>query len=264
MDNPAVDVQLIERIVREVLAGLGSQLGSPDAASPDAPSAPPAQPLPRAEIARPQPARDGELTLANKVITLGSVESRLDGIRRLVVAPHAILTPAVQDLLVEKGITVSRGPVIASAVVGAEQASRPANVPTGFLPVTVILVTQKLRPEQLDRLLRPDGISAQYEVLGCLIRASERAAEVCQGGGLGVLITRHVAAEVCLANRRPGVRAVPGYLGIDIVQQTAAVGANVLVADLTAGVFHIKRMTMQFVRASHECPAALREYLEQR
>lgn len=263
MDNPAVDVQLIERIVREVLAALGSQPGSPDTPSPGAPSAPAALPSPRAELARP-PARDGELTLANKVITLGSVENRLDGIRRLVVVPDAILTPAVQDLLVEKGITVSRGPVTVSAVPGAEQVARPANVPTGFLPVTVLVVTQKLRPEQLDRLLRPDGISAQYEVLDCLIRASERAAEVCQGGGLGVVVTRHVVAEVCLANRRPGVRAVPGYVGIDVAQQTAAVGANVLVADLTAGVFHIKRMTMQFVRASHECPAALREHLEQR
>ncbi len=275
MDSSHVDVQLIERIVREVLAdlgkaspvapdGLGQQDASPtrpaekkqstdDALSPSAGKT-------VSRLARVYSPRDGELTLPNKVITLATLENRLTGIRQIVVPPGAVITPAVRDLLAEKGIKVFFG-------VGTNHIEEPAQhngetvAPVGA-SLVVLLVTRRVSPEQLENLLRPEGINATYESLDCLVRASDRVAEVCQSGNLAVVLTRYVSMEVCLANRHKGVRAVAGRWGTDIAAETASVGANALVADVSAGLFALKRMITGFFRASHVCPDNLRERLE--
>jgi hypothetical protein len=75
--------QDVERIVVEVIRRLGL-LGSPKliAAS--------------------------ELTLAERVVTMRSIEGKLDGVARLVVAPRAVVTPAVRDELNERQIELVR------------------------------------------------------------------------------------------------------------------------------------------------------------
>ncbi|WP_347246342.1 hypothetical protein [Thermogutta sp.] len=274
------NAQLIEQVVREVLASLQQRIGAeqgPNEQPPAAPSGEPAKGLAPQQRADPEPTasrreeatqtdasrplarfvstRDGELVLSDRVITLAQVSDRLEGIRRVVVPMNAVVTPAVRDLLQEKGIPVFYG--------GEQKCAENGNVsPTRAATVTVLLVTQRINPQQLDNLLRSEGISAEYETLDCLIRASERAAELCRKQRLVVVVTRHVAAEVCLANRQRGVRAIVGRDPQAVAGDTAAVGANVLVADLSAGLFNLKRMIRQFVASSHICPEVFREKLE--
>jgi hypothetical protein len=273
MDSPNVDIQLIERVVREVLAALsGAAHASPQHAVAESPAQEPAgtekerarqatsantKDSPQ-RLARMYSTRDGELTLANKVVTVASLENRLAGIRQVVVPLGAIITPAARDMLAEKGIKVFFGSRSAESLKG-----EPRSGLVSATPVTIFLVTRRVSPQQLENLLRPEGIDAQYESLDCLVRASDRVAEVCQSKKLAVVVTRYVSAEVCLANRHRGVRAIGGWAGIDVAAETAAVGANALVADAAAGLFALKRMITAFVRAPHVCPESLRERLEQ-
>lgn len=273
MDNPELDSRLIERIVAEVLAALrdralatsatppaqsapssdgqGGMAAAGDGAQRGSPGVETREP-PR--LARIVSTRDGELTLPGRVITLADVEDRLEGIRRVVLQPRAVVTPAVRDLLQQRGISVFYGgPQAATADAGAKMAHTPT--------IAVLLVTRRITAQQLDNLLRPEGVTAEYESFECLIRAADRAAQLCRQGKLVVIITRHMAAEVCLANRLKGVRAIGGRNVQDIAADATSVGANVLVADLNAGLFGLKRMIRHFVLASHECPELFQEKL---
>jgi len=63
-----------------------------------------AEVLRRLEVAEPtngQPAmiNGTELRFADKVVTMRAVEKRLTGVRRVVVQPRAVVTPAVKDEL---------------------------------------------------------------------------------------------------------------------------------------------------------------------
>lgn len=271
MDSPNIDSQLIERVVREVLAALSSASspalhGTVEASSTQEPARMGQDQVRQKSgadtgqsargLARVYSARDGELTLTNKVVTVASLENRLAGIRQVVLPPGAIITPAARDVLAEKGIKVFYG-----LPASEPQRDSRADVATAET-VSIILVTRRISPQQLDNLLRPEGISAEYESLDCLIRASDRLAEVCRSGKLAVVLTRHVSTEVCLANRHAGVRAIDGRVGMDVAAEAASVGANALVADVSAGLFAVKRMITGFVRAPHVCPESLRERLE--
>jgi hypothetical protein len=75
--------QDVERIVVEVIRRLGL-LGSPKSIA------------------------GNELTLAERVVTIRSIEGRLGGVARLVVAPRAVVTPAVRDELNERQIELVR------------------------------------------------------------------------------------------------------------------------------------------------------------
>ena len=63
----------------------------------------------------------------------------------------------------------------------------------------------------------------QQQSMDCLIAATDLlAAEVVKPDTLGVLVTPHWAAALCLANRRPGIRAA---LGLDVPAAAAATAA---------------------------------------
>lgn len=276
MDSPNIDIQLIERVVREVLAALAEVPSSPAETTgekrsslerSEAQAAARTQSRARKDagessvrLARVYSTRDGELTLPNKVVTVATLENRLAGIRQVVLPPGAIVTPAAQDVLAEKGIKVFFGPASREEP-GISQVTDGTKMPVADA-VTILLVTRRVSTQQLENLLRPEGIIAEYESLDCLIRVSDRVAEVCQAGKLAVVLTRYVSTELCLANRHPGVRAIAGRAGIDVAAETAAVGANALVADAAAGLFALKRMITGFVRGPHVCPENLRERLE--
>ncbi len=49
-----------------------------------------------------------ELSLAEKVVTLRSIEGRLAGVQRLVVTRRAVVTPAVKDELKQRKIELVR------------------------------------------------------------------------------------------------------------------------------------------------------------
>ena len=249
----------IERVVREVLAemsisgaegGVGGGQGSGDrgqgtgdrghsSTEPPAPKLAPSAPAP------------GELAIGSRVVTMTEVAGRLDAVRRLVVSRGAIVTPAVRDELIRRGITMT--------------SADPSNGrPATTLRVVVLTVGTDFDPAALAAGLAREGLSVEHAALDCLIAASDQlAAETARPDTLGVLLTPHTAAGLCLANRLRGVRAVTGGDAPAVAAAAAAVGANCLVVAPQAGTFfQLKQMVTEFCRGGvRPCPAVFRAQL---
>jgi hypothetical protein len=185
-----------------------------------------------------------------RVITMAEL-GRLDGVRRLVVPRGAVVTPAVQDELRRQGIEV----------VESDQApGEPA------IAIRIVLgpLASDFNPAALVAAMMREGLHAQCSTVACLMAAVDKlAADVSHGQTLGVLLTSHVPAAVCLANRLPGVRAISDRGGPAIPEAAAAVGANLLVADpKAASLFELKRSLVEFVRGGVRlCPEVFRDRL---
>ena len=218
MSEPTID---IERVVREVLAELGVARKADEAArdegrgkwccSPNPPNVPEVpEPAPLAQ----SPLTPGELIIDSRVVTMTEVSGRLDAVRRVVVSREAIVTPAVRDELLRRGI----------ALAYAESSNgHPAT------PVRLVMITTgtDFDPAALVAGLTREGLKVEHAASDCLIAATDQlAAEVARPDTLGVLLTRHTAAGLCLANRLGGVRAVAGVDAPAVAAAAAAVGAN--------------------------------------
>lgn len=280
------DSATLERIVREVLAALGAEASRSGTAEPAGSATPAVTPAatsavatvatavsaaegnatgivaaPQAPRARIVSTRDGELSIPERVVTVAALDGRLEGVRRLLVQPGAILTPAVRDLMRQRRIVVTYGPLgTSSGPGGVPEPAEGGDAAERAMPV--VLVTRRISAAQISGLFRGEGFKIVPEEMDCMVRASQRAAEaVRQPGGRAVVVSSHVAAGVCLANRLTGVRAVAGRRPSEVAADAAAVGANVLVADARQGVFQVKRMIMEFVRSPRGCPEAFAPHL---
>jgi len=229
----------IDRIVREVLAELA---GAPSAAAKVEQDDAPQTPSSRA---------DDHLVISCRVVTLADVADRLDAIRRLVVPPGAVLTPAVRDELQRRNIAI-------------RFAEAETDRPTAGLRLVLIAHGEHVDPPALASALRHEGLNLEQHALDCLIAATDRlAAEVVRGDTLGLLLSRHTAAALCLANRHRGVRAVSGSDARAVSTAAASVGANLLVLDPAVGSLHqLKQMIGEFTRGGvRPCPEVFRTKL---
>jgi hypothetical protein len=239
----------IERVVREVLAELraapeppaAKRQGLPASVSGQAASEP--QPI----IPTDQPFT---LTVAARVVTMNDVAGQLDSIRRLVVSRDAIVTPAVRDDLLRRGIAL-------------EFAKSP-----GGAPATVHLALMTAGTDfdltTLIAALAREGFRVTQSASDCLIAAGDQlAVEITQPDTLGVLLSHHAAAGLCLANRLPGVRAIGGIDAPAVAAASAALGANLLVVDPRAGTFfQLKQAITEFARGGvRPCPSVFRKRL---
>ena len=282
MSETTVD---IERVVREVLAelgalkaanGTGSASGTRPESSGDRGQASGARPSEisnlkseisnlKSEISNPQspipnPPSPGELVVNSRVVTMEEIAGRLgagsgtglaSGTRRVLVSRKAVVTPAVRDELIRRGITLG---YFESSNGDAATAIRLAMMTTGT----------DFDPTALVAGLTREGLRVEHTASDCIIASSEQlAAEVARPDTLGVLLTRHTAAGLCLANRLSGVRAVTGVDAPSVAAAAAAVGANVLVADPRAGTFfQLKQIVTEFCRGGvHACPGVFRAQL---
>jgi hypothetical protein len=171
---------------------------------------------------------------------------RLAGARRVVVSREAIVTPAVRDELIRRGISLA----YSDGTNGQQKQS---------IRLSVITTGTDFDPAALAAGVARDGLAVEHTANDCIIAATDQlAAEVAQGGALGVLLTRHTAIGLCLANRLRGVRAIHGTDPPSVAAAAAAVGANVLVADPLAGTFfQLRQMVAEFCRRGvRVCPAS--------
>ncbi|NLE38681.1 MAG: hypothetical protein GX621_11705 [Pirellulaceae bacterium] len=188
-----------------------------------------------------------ELTVCSRVVSLTQIGDRLGQIRRLIVSPGAILTPAVRDALDDRGITVSY-----------DAADRPAS--HGGTEVFLAVARAALDPGGLVASLTTGGIAAESQAFDCLIRAVDAAADRASNGrAFAVVLTPDTAAALCLANRLSGVRAVSASCPTGVIEAAQAVGGNVLVVDPRGkGVFQLKQIISAFCREkSWACPKVL-------
>ena len=252
MTEPSID---LEKLVREVLAALGVapepaahavQQAATGDSSAAAPAADHAQTTP---AAAPRP--DGELVVLSAVVTMSELEGRLEGVRRLVVPPQAVVTPLARDELHRKRITLVY--------------DQPVPVPgAGKGRLVMMVLGSRYDPVPLTRALRNEGIEVETRRTHCLVDATDQlAGEVVEPNTLGLVVSTYPAVAICLANRHQGVRAVSGIDTATAVADAASVGANVLVVDPgTTGFFAIKQMISRFHREGPgECPEPLRERL---
>lgn len=230
----------IDRIVREVLA----ELAKPGAH---------AAPATLAEKERPASAAPaaGETVVTDRVVTMESIGNRLKNTRRLVVAPGAVLTPAVRDVLRGSNITLVRG--------SAESPSRGSGV-----RLAMVTAFTSLQPAPLVDALRKEGIDASVRMSDCLMETTESlASEIRNSDTLGVILTSQVAAALCLANRLAGVRAIAGDQTDAVAKAADAVGANLLVVQPRGkSPFQLKQIIAAFHRPGmRPCPEALKSKL---
>jgi ribose 5-phosphate isomerase RpiB len=195
-----------------------------------------------------------ELTLNEKVINAATLENRLDGVQRVVVAARAVVTPAARDILQENNITLVRSlQAVTPAPVQLVIASSDQRIGSEISAIDLIGRLQQ-RGLQVEKLTGDD--------LGNV--TSDLAEAVSHGNKLGVLLTDQVAAALCVANRRSGVRATgAGNRGEvnDVVQN---LGANLLVVDTSRrSKQEVQRMVETFVTTpAHSCPTELKKWLE--
>jgi len=243
----------IERVVREVLAELG--VVSKPGTAPAAPASPSVAVRRAAGKAGPeQPgsalSADGQLVLCGRTVTMADLPDRLDGVRRVVVATGAVVTPSVQDELTRRRIGLVRAD---------PQSTNPERP-----PVVIVSMDSPLDADLLVKALQAEGYAVESRHSDCLIRATdELAKEVAGSRSLGVLLTRHAAAALCLANRQPAVRAVRGTSPEAVSADSAAVGANLLIVDTSAaGFFPVRQMLGRFLHGgARECPEVFRKRL---
>lgn len=252
----------IERIVRQVLAemGLPHAPASAGQAAPQAcglPTASPSSPASPQGAAAEPPARPsqsrtaGDWVVRQRVVTLAALPERWDGVRRIVVPPGAVVTPAVQDELQRRGVLL------------AHQPAMPAP-PAAQCQLRLVSASRTHDPAPLARVLAGDGYAVDWVRLECLITATDRlAADLAAGLPAGILLSRHPAAALCLANRHPGVRAILGTSVEGVAADAEAVGANVLVLDPRRHSLFVQgQMARALLRdAPRPCPEVFRSRL---
>jgi hypothetical protein len=241
----------IDRVVREVLADLGSAPGATASGGTGSSSASAEHAKTGETRADRPPVAPGDLIITSRVVTLSELDGRLEAVRRLVVSPGAVITPAVRDELRRKDVSLAYTSPVAAR---------------GAAPVRLVLVAMGKQPDPTPLLgaLGSEGIEVDQHGGECLIAATDQlAGEIGKPGTLGVLLTRHTAAGLCLANRQRGVRAISGTNAAAVAAATASVGANLLVLNAAAmGPFLLKQIVTEFCRGgTRPCPEAFRERL---
>lgn len=237
----------IERVVRDVLAEIGGDGKCPVTAVAGESTAPPPRPQSRDVDSQ----HEGDLVLTARVVSINELHGRLDSVRRVVVRRRAIVTPAVRDELLRRGIALEYS--------DSDEDAKPA------VRLALIVAATEFDPAALAAALDRDGFRVDRSESDCLIAAvDELAGEVSRPDTLGVLLTSHTAAGLCLANRLAGVRAIIGTNTAETTRSAAAVGANMLVVNPAAGgFFQLKQIVAEFARGGvRPCPTVFRERLD--
>ncbi|MBN2216092.1 MAG: hypothetical protein JW719_01820 [Pirellulales bacterium] len=244
----------IQQIVLEVIAEIERQRGCA-CPSGEAPAADrmETKSAPTTAAAESSAARtDGdELVVCSRVVSLTEIGDRLGRIRRLVVRPGAIITPAVRDALADRNITVIHGAIDGPAATTAAK-------------IMLIAARTTYDAAALAGALSGEGLAVEIQTSDCLISVADLlAARVRDGATLGVVLTRDAAAALCLANRLPGVRAIGAADPGAAAESARAVGANVLVIDPRGkGIFPLKQTISAFGRSGPwPCPKVLQPRL---
>ncbi len=214
----------IEQIVREVLARMGEQ-------------------------AVEQPSAAGQLRLTSRVVSLSELEGRLQGMREVVVRSDAVVTPAARDLLRHGDILLSR-----SAKTSPETGCQLAIgcVETSYEAAGLVSHLEK-GTTNVKQIEDGDLVGA-VDALTKHITTSNQPA---------LLLTEITTAGLCLANRRPSVRAAEVTTAANLSDAIDQVGVNLLVVNPRAITLTILcRVVERFCeRWPIGCPSEYESYL---
>ena len=203
--------------------------------------------------------------VVSKLVTLETLPE-LTGIRTLEVPARAIVTPAVVDELRRHGVTLvyvksgTTQPVANSENTAGETGVGAAGTVTETL--VAVVLSRFTGTDGLQKTVRQLGMDVIPYTGNCLIQATDDFSATLAGRGrLGVLVTDHPAAAICLMNRRRGLRAIQATArGAEVVaRDAAAVGANLLVVDpREAGFWAMRQTVVRFLKSGpYPVPKAL-------
>lgn len=250
----------IDRVVREVLdalAALNVPTSEREASAPDSSSEPDSS---GASVSTPSHMPD-VLRLTERVVSLDTLRGRLDGLQQISVQRGAVVTPSARDELHKYGVKLVVDETNSDIV--ATPSSMPVKTSNNNEPQTpdgenqntdstkpaVLIATMDANRDAtiVAEPLQRAGCASTTTDFDCLLEATDRLADAIREGRTGLLLTRHVAAGVCLANRMEGVRAI-APTDIDALEKAAqSVGANLLIIDpVRISVHALQRMSVQF------------------
>lgn len=246
------DAAEIDRIVREVLA----RLGVAETPAPQPPGRPKSngQAAPGAASAATDP---GRCVVTERVVSLATLEGKLQGASVVAVRRGAVITPAVRDELRSRKIRLEYYDAAPS------NAAASANLPALIVGVGVGDVAWEVSAA-LDAIgAHVQGLatvsSLQHAELPVLV---ERLGDsLAERPALGLVLTSRPAAAVCLANRQRGVRAVWGCTLKALKEALETAAPNVLIYNPKDHPAREQRLLVrEFVGAGlRECPALLQD-----
>ena len=265
----------IDAIVRQIMTDLGVTGASSPIASPNVLGSASASKASAAktELSKQSGANDkSKLQLLDSLVTLASLEGRLDGVREIVITPKAVVTPSVRDLLYKKDIKIAQGqlPETVSRADTTQQNVSPNISATrsndGDATVWLGLHDLKREPETLLQYLQGNGTFVKAS-FGCIIAMVEAAAKQLTESQIkhAIIVTNFPAAAAVLANRHATVRAVIGSSPEQTLQDAAQVAANMLVLSVDRlGSYRMREIARAFLTGQRQSPvdALIRAFAE--
>lgn len=149
------------------------------------------------------------LHLSERVITLATIENRLNGIQQIVVARQAVVTPSVRDELRQKKIQLVQQDVPSQAQAGRK---------LFFANLTGVGLTSVIRDTAYEFQ------TIQQETLDAAVRIMTNQLTV---DSLGVIATDQPEWAVCLANRNPDTHAFVGH-NVECVRRAKTLNFNLM------------------------------------
>ena len=186
----------------------------------------------------------GELIVTDVVVSATALAGRLDGVRRVMVRPKSVITPAARDLLRERKIELACQSI----------SMRSSDSTT---PLAIAVANTRFSVNELIRALRNEPLAVHNLVSrGFVEMLGELTESVATRTTLGLFITDDVAAALCLANRRQGVRAAAVANAAGAADAVRSIGANLLVVSPRGrNLFELKSLATRFCRGwPRECP----------
>jgi hypothetical protein len=181
-----------------------------------------------------------------RVVTAQALERTLNGHRRLVLPPGAVVTPLAQEHLRHHGIHVD------------QQETPQAN------KVTAWGMTQEREHPLIQSAVQSlgrEGVALRHlpalrqnavghwarEVAACV------AAGVCCGG---VVFCGDPGLFCCVSNKVPGLRAVPASSVLQAVRATVSLGANLLAVEMPGRTYFEIKQILRLLCTGHDprCP----------
>lgn len=197
-------------------------------------------------------------------ITEDLLRKRLSGAKGTVVelAHNEHLTPAAQDLVARRRMTVRRGAAPSPAVPAGNAA--PAAPQVGSTPAASTATGLGLvleRPSEgvrgLLTALAHDGLTlTDYTQTDCWMRNLQGLCSAITSGAVsaGVAVLPYAADAMVLANKIPGIRAVQGTRADSVAAAVRRFGANLLIIEHSFSSFFEMRTMVRLFAAERTTP----------
>jgi hypothetical protein len=186
---------------------------------------------------------DGQaLAWPHRVLSLTDLRHSLNGHREVAVGPDTVVTPLAAEELRNSGVRVVRQTPAAATVPFGRGQDRPYPLVSSAL--------RSLAKEGLDfrEWPEPDGLPCRWAraVAECV------ASGECKGG---VLFCVDPGLTCCVANKVPGLRAVPVTTVQQAARATLSLAANLLVVEMPGRTFYeIRQILRALALCSRSCP----------